>query len=280
MDRTPDAIAKDSSTHSAPRAQPAMDLPTPQHATPNARLASKDFHLAPARNTRTRASWLVGQISGWLAFTIFLVAVSAVLLAIVSALGVLDQRQGNLAAGGLWESIGNIVALILVLVMVTATLLTMADRKWSALMQDRVGPNRARPHRPRPARQGARRPAAHPRRRLQDALQGGLHLRGRGAPQADLQPRAAVRLRARVLPLRGGAGGPRHPHQRRRQARAAPGRPRRLGHPLRLRARLAGGLRHRARGLEQRQQARADGRPARLGAARQLRGDPPPHAWR
>src|SRR6202022_2121311 len=144
MDRTPDAIAKDSSPHSAPRAQPAMNLPTPQHATPNARLASKDFHLAPARNTRTRASWLVGQISGWLAFTIFLVGVSAVLLAIVSALGVLDQRQGNLAAGGLWESIGNIVALILVLVMVTATLLTMADRKWSALMQDRVGPNRAR----------------------------------------------------------------------------------------------------------------------------------------
>src|SRR3954469_19204945 len=28
--------------------------------------------------------------------------------------------------------------------MITATLLTMADRKWSALMQDRVGPNRAR----------------------------------------------------------------------------------------------------------------------------------------
>ncbi len=144
MDRTPDAIAKDSSPHSAPRAQPAMNLPTPQHATPNARLASKDYQLAPARNTRTRASWLWGQISGWLTFTIFLVAVSAVLLAIITALGQLDQRQGHLAAGGLYESIGNIVALILVLVMVTATLLTMADRKWSALMQDRVGPNRAR----------------------------------------------------------------------------------------------------------------------------------------
>src|SRR5213075_917416 len=36
------------------------------------------------------------------------------------------------------------LALVLVLVMITATLLTMADRKWSALMQDRVGPNRAR----------------------------------------------------------------------------------------------------------------------------------------
>src|ERR1700737_4782649 len=99
MDRTPDAIAKDSSPHSAPRAQPAMDLPTPQHATPNARLASKDFHLAPARNTRTRASWLVGQVSGWLAFTIFLVAVSAVLLAIGSALGLLHPPHGNPPAG-------------------------------------------------------------------------------------------------------------------------------------------------------------------------------------
>src|SRR5205807_1760629 len=31
-----------------------------------------------------------------------------------------------------------------IFVMVTSTLLTMAERKWSALMQDRVGPNRAR----------------------------------------------------------------------------------------------------------------------------------------
>ncbi|HWE26185.1 MAG TPA: complex I subunit 1 family protein [Myxococcales bacterium] len=42
------------------------------------------------------------------------------------------------------QGIGNVVALILILIMVTATLLTMAERKWSALMQDRVGPNRAR----------------------------------------------------------------------------------------------------------------------------------------
>ena len=45
---------------------------------------------------------------------------------------------------GLSPAIGTILSLILVLVMITATLLTMADRKWSALMQDRVGPNRAR----------------------------------------------------------------------------------------------------------------------------------------
>lgn len=38
----------------------------------------------------------------------------------------------------------NIIFLMLVFVMVIATLLTLAERKWSALMQDRVGPNRAR----------------------------------------------------------------------------------------------------------------------------------------
>ncbi len=38
----------------------------------------------------------------------------------------------------------NILFLILVFVMIIATLLTMAERKWSAYIQDRVGPNRAR----------------------------------------------------------------------------------------------------------------------------------------
>ena len=68
--------------------------------------------------------------------------VSAVLLLIVRGLaGLFGDPQND---HGLGEAIGNIVALVLVLVMITATLLTMADRKWSALMQDRVGPNRAR----------------------------------------------------------------------------------------------------------------------------------------
>lgn len=59
--------------------------------------------------------------------------------------------------GGLVEGLGrqhlgisglshltNILFLMLVMVMITATLLTLAERKWSAFMQRRVGPNRAR----------------------------------------------------------------------------------------------------------------------------------------
>lgn len=38
----------------------------------------------------------------------------------------------------------NIVAILLLLIMITAALLTMAERKWSARMQNRLGPNRAR----------------------------------------------------------------------------------------------------------------------------------------
>ncbi|MBL8953436.1 MAG: NADH-quinone oxidoreductase subunit H, partial [Myxococcaceae bacterium] len=38
----------------------------------------------------------------------------------------------------------NVVLLLLVFVMVIATGLTLAERKWSALMQNRIGPNRAR----------------------------------------------------------------------------------------------------------------------------------------
>ncbi|MBX5481145.1 MAG: NADH-quinone oxidoreductase subunit H [Myxococcaceae bacterium] len=39
--------------------------------------------------------------------------------------------------------VGNILVLVLAAVMIVATLLTLAERKWSAAMQDRVGPNRA-----------------------------------------------------------------------------------------------------------------------------------------
>jgi NADH-quinone oxidoreductase subunit H len=59
---------------------------------------------------------------------------------------------GALAEGFLFKQFGfhggagitNMLVLMLGGVMITATLLTLAERKWSALMQDRIGPNRAR----------------------------------------------------------------------------------------------------------------------------------------
>lgn len=59
---------------------------------------------------------------------------------------------GSYAVGSLVEIHGftgasrltNILFLMLIFVMIIATLLTLAERKWSALMQDRIGPNRAR----------------------------------------------------------------------------------------------------------------------------------------
>jgi len=106
--------------------------------TPVARLASEDFGPAIAPKPRY-ARWLLTTIAGWTAFIGVLFFISWALLAIVQLFARLDARPF-----GLGQAIGSIIALILVLVMVTATLLTMADRKWSALMQDRVGPNRAR----------------------------------------------------------------------------------------------------------------------------------------
>ena len=109
--------------------------------TPVARLASEDF--GPRAGVKpTYGSWLFGTIAGWGAFIGFLLFMSWALLALTRfCIWVGDQIPLD---WGLSPALGTIFALMLVLVMITATLLTMADRKWSALMQDRVGPNRAR----------------------------------------------------------------------------------------------------------------------------------------
>jgi NADH-quinone oxidoreductase subunit H len=76
-----------------------------------------------------------------------------VLFAIGFILGLIAAVvAGTYVVGGLAEQylftgasrLTNIVFLMLLFVMVIATLLTLAERKWSALMQDRIGPNRAR----------------------------------------------------------------------------------------------------------------------------------------
>src|SRR6267143_8451 len=139
----PDQIAPDSRMHpEPPPPPPGVQLPIPSLPTPLARLAAKDFGSAYPPKPQFWA-WLAATTVGWAAFAGALLVVSWVLYFIVWLFKAIFQDRPNIA-GGVGEGVGNIVALILVLIMVTATLLTMAERKWSALMQDRVGPNRAR----------------------------------------------------------------------------------------------------------------------------------------
>ncbi|MFP2961451.1 complex I subunit 1/NuoH family protein [Myxococcus sp. 1LA] len=81
---------------------------------------------------------------------------SRVLTILVAMSTIVFLMAGGMASaylvGGLVEEhwftgasrLTNILFLVLVFVMVIATLLTMAERKWSAFIQDRMGPNRAR----------------------------------------------------------------------------------------------------------------------------------------
>jgi NADH-quinone oxidoreductase subunit H len=109
--------------------------------TPDASLASQDFGSRAGRKP-VFGRWLAGTVAGWAAFVGFLLFISWGLLALTRLfMWIGDQIP---VSWGISQPLGAIVSLVLILVMITATLLTMADRKWSALMQDRVGPNRAR----------------------------------------------------------------------------------------------------------------------------------------
>jgi NADH-quinone oxidoreductase subunit H len=71
----------------------------------------------------------------------------AVMLGTIVTVQALAYVVGGLAEEHLFRGasrLTNIIFLMLVFVMIIATLLTMAERKWSALMQNRIGPNRAK----------------------------------------------------------------------------------------------------------------------------------------
>jgi NADH-quinone oxidoreductase subunit H len=112
-----------------------------QTRTPNAHLASQGMAQEKVEK-RTVGNHLRWQFGGWAMFIGFLLGLSALFLLVVRGLATFDGA--GKPVGGLFESIGNLLVIVLLFVMVFATLLTLADRKWSALMQDRVGPNRAR----------------------------------------------------------------------------------------------------------------------------------------
>ena len=109
--------------------------------TPPARLASGD--LGPRTSPKPiYGRWLLRAIVGWGVFVGFLVAIAWVLLALTRFIIWIGEKIP--LNWGLSPALGTILCCTLIFVMITATLLTLADRKWSALMQDRVGPNRAR----------------------------------------------------------------------------------------------------------------------------------------
>ncbi len=76
--------------------------------------------------------------------TVLFALMAAVVLGLIFGLARLLDVVGLVVSGTEWVGVLAFVAIRLVLVMITATLLTVAERKWSARMQNRIGPNRAR----------------------------------------------------------------------------------------------------------------------------------------
>jgi NADH-quinone oxidoreductase subunit H len=74
----------------------------------------------------------------WFAIGVILALIVGLMAA---AYGVAYLAEGWFDGGA---HLTNILFLMLIFVMVIATLLTVAERKWSAMIQDRIGPNRAR----------------------------------------------------------------------------------------------------------------------------------------
>ncbi len=90
------------------------------------------------------------EIAGAVALIGYLVVLCAVWAAMMifgdwAIVGLFRVLGASLPAAELWgNAIANILFVVLAFVMLLATLLTMGERKWSAFIQDRIGPNRAR----------------------------------------------------------------------------------------------------------------------------------------
>ncbi len=87
-------------------------------------------------------SRLVGMILVLGGLVVALVGLSWAFYLLAGALAVGFARLGAPAQYG--AAIGNVVTMLLVVVMVPGSLLSVAERKWSALIQNRIGANRIR----------------------------------------------------------------------------------------------------------------------------------------
>lgn len=85
---------------------------------------------------------LVGMIIVLGALLVALVALAAGFYWVAGQLAVLAARLGAPPEFG--AAIANVLTLMLVVMMISGSLLTVAERKWSALMQNRIGANRIR----------------------------------------------------------------------------------------------------------------------------------------
>lgn len=63
---------------------------------------------------------------------------------VAAFLGIVTEALFGEGRAYIGMAVANVHTLLLVVVMITASLLTVAERKWSSAMQNRIGPNRAR----------------------------------------------------------------------------------------------------------------------------------------
>ena len=109
-----------------------------------------DHAPAVEQSVAARSRLTVREFAGGLAllgFILTLIAGMCLVMAAGMALIIKAFKAGGMspADATLWgNAVGSVSLIVLVFVMVLATLLTMGERKWSAFIQDRMGPNRAR----------------------------------------------------------------------------------------------------------------------------------------